>query len=154
MTAVIEIVRALRNIRAERKTDVTSWLEAQLYTGTLLDEFQDMLPAIESLSRTRILSLEHSSSRPEASPGQVALILTDAEVLVAASSAEEGRRLQEQLLKEAAATRARLEPIERRLDDPSFLSKAPTIVVDRQRKLAQSLRNKLDRLTAELTDVG
>ncbi len=151
---VIDTVRALRNIRAERKIHATSWLEARVYSATALEDLQRLIPAIESLSRTRILSLEHRERRPEQTSGQVALILADADVVVAASSAEETRRIKEQLRKEVAVTKARLEPVEDRLNDTTFVSRAPADVVDRQRELAAGLRAKLQMLEQELRDLS
>ncbi len=153
ITTVIDIVRALRNTRAERKLDASSRLEARLYTGTLLTELQAMLPAIESLSRTCILSLEHRDNRPEDMPGQLGLILGDADILVSASSAEDALRFKAQLQKETAITRERLAAIESRVTDATFIDRAPADVVARQRELAASLRDKLQRLQEELEDL-
>jgi len=113
-----------------------------------------MLPVIESLSRTHILSLEHRDSRPEESASRGALVLTDAEIVIAAASQEHVDRIQEQLEKEATTTRSRLESVQNRLSDETFLSKAPAAVVDKQRELAASLRDKLARLETELRDLG
>ena len=152
--AVEDIVRTLRNTRTERKMDASQWLEARLYTGTILSDLTEMLPVIESLSRTRILSLEHRDSRPDDSVSGGALVLTDAEIVIAAASQDHIDRIQEQVEKEAATTRSRLESVENRLSDETFLSKAPAAVVDKQRELAASLRDKLARLEAELQDLG
>ncbi len=150
---VIDIVRALRNLRAERKTDAATWLEAHLYSASVLAELQQMLPSIEALSRTRILGLSHRDERPEPSSGDVALILADADIVVAAGSAEEASRIREQLQKEMEATRSRLDPVRKRLADPAFVSRAPADVVQRQRELAAGLRDKLSRLEQELSDL-
>ncbi len=153
MTTVIDIIRALRNTRAERKLDVSSRLEARLYTGTLLTELQELLPAIERLSGTRILSLEPRKSRQQDMPGQLGLILSDADILISASSAEDALRIKAQLQKETAITRERLTTIESRITDPTFIARAPADVVDRQQELAGSLRDRLQRLQEELEDL-
>ena len=152
--ATTDIVRALRNTRTERKMDASMWLEARLYTGTILADLQQMLPAIESLSRTRIRSLEHRDGRADEALSRGALVLTDAEIVIADASPEHADRVRDQLEKEATTTRARLDSVEARLKDEVFLSKAPGDVVDRQRELATSLRDKLERLEAELRDLS
>jgi valyl-tRNA synthetase len=152
--AVQDIVRALRNTRAERKMDATRWLEARLYTGTILEDLNAMLPAIESLSRTRILSLEHRDSRTDDAGGRGALVLADAELVIADASPDDAGRIREQLEKESLATESRLAAVRTRLGDESFLSKAPADVVQRQRELAQSLEERLERLRTELRDLG
>ncbi len=154
MTAVGDIVRALRNVRTERKMDPSEWLEARLYTGTVLSDLREMLPAIESLSRTHILSLEHRDGRADDSGSRGALVLADAEIVVADVSADHADRVRDQLQKESSTTVARLQSVEARLKDSTFLSKAPAEVVARQRELAASLRDKLERLEAELRDLS
>jgi len=154
MDAVGDIVRALRNVRTERKMDASQWLEARLYTGTILAALQEMLPAIESLSRTHILSLEHRDGRTEDTGSRGALVLTDAEIVVADISADHAVRVREQLEKELSATGARLEAVATRLQDGVFLGKAPAEVVTRQRELAADLRDKMERLQSELRDLG
>jgi len=154
MSAVFDIVRALRNVRTERKMDASQWLEARLYTGTILSELQRLLPAIETLSRTRILSLEHRDGRTGDTDSRGALVLADAEIVVADMSDDHAIRVREQLQKEAGATSARLEAVEARLQDATFLSKAPPDVVARQQELAAALRDKLARLQSELRDLN
>ncbi len=151
--AVQEIVRALRNLRAERRMEPSRWLEARLYTGTILAELQQMLPVIEALSRTHILALEHRDERVEASAGQSALILTDAELVVADATHDDADRLRDQLQKEATSTESRLQAVTSRLQDETFLSRAPADVIERQRSLAESLQDKLQRLRSELQEL-
>ncbi|NLE94909.1 MAG: valine--tRNA ligase [Dehalococcoidia bacterium] len=153
MSAAQDIVRTLRNTRTERKMEPADWLEARLYTGTILSDLQQLLPAIEMLSRTHILSLEHRDSRAEEPTTGGALVLSDAEIIVADASPEHVDRVREQLQKEAETTRNRLQSIDARLVDEAFLSKAPPAVVEKQRELASGLRDKLARLEAELQEL-
>jgi valyl-tRNA synthetase len=152
--AVQEIVRALRNLRAERRMEPSHWLEARLYTGTILAELQQMLPVIEVLARTHILALEHRDERVEAAAGQSALVLTDVELVVADATHDDAGRLREQLQKEATTTESRLQAVMSRLQDETFLSRAPADVIERQRSLAESLQDKLQRLRSELQELG
>ncbi len=154
MSAATDIVRALRNVRTDRKMEPSQWLEARLYAGTILAALQELLPAIESLSRTHIVSLEHRDERLEDAGGRGALVLTDAEIVVADVSADHADRVKEQLEKELATTSSRLEAVDSRLQDETFLSKAPADVVARQRELEASLRDKLERLKMELRDLN
>jgi valyl-tRNA synthetase len=152
--AVQEIVRALRNVRTERKMDTAEWLEARLYTGTILSDLKEMLPSIEALSRTRILGIEHRDGRTDEAASRGALVLAEAEIVIADASSDHVNRVREQLEKEEATTRSRLQSVESRLGDEAFLSKAPAAVVDKQRELAAGLRDKLERLRTELHDLG
>lgn len=151
--ATIDIVRALRNYRAERKMDASHRLEAALYAGDVLEEIRKMKPIIEMLGRVGITDMGERGERAEVA-GQTVIVLADAEVAIAGASAEDVQRVRAQLEKEAETTRARLESVEQRLNDDTFLSKAPAAVVDKQRNLAASLQDKLSRLESELRDLG
>ena len=83
-----------------------------------------------------------------------AIILTDAEIVLAGVNAAEAERIRQLLLKEAESARARLEGVKQRLADEVFLSRAPVEVVARQRELAASLHDKLARLGTELGQLG
>jgi len=150
--ATIEIVRALRNYRAERKMESGRQLEVALFASDILDDLRRMVPAIESLGKVRVTGVENRSSRHD-SGDQTVIVLADADLAISGASAEDVERVRSQLLKEAEATRSRLKSIEGRLADEVFLSKAPAEVVQRQKDLAAGLADKLSRIEAELQDL-
>ncbi|MCK9357743.1 MAG: valine--tRNA ligase [Dehalococcoidia bacterium] len=153
--AAIDIVRALRNARAERRVEAQSWIEASIYTGgAILEKLQPLAPAVESLARTHILRLADRDARGDSAESQRAIVLADAEIVVARISPEEALRVRTQLEKEAEVTRTRLLSVTGRLEDAAFVAKAPADVTARQRELAINLHDKLERLEAELRDLG
>ena len=153
--AAIDIVRALRNARAERRLEPQDRLDASVFSGAgLLGQLRALVPAIESLARTHIQRVADRDERTGATNTERAIVLADAEVVVSKASADEAGRICAQLEKEAEATRSRLQAIEARLDDAVFVAKAPADVVARQRDLAAGLRDKLERLEAERRDLG
>jgi valyl-tRNA synthetase len=154
VNAAIDVVRALRNARAERKTGASVWMEARIYAESILEQMRTLVPLIENLSRTRIISVQNRESRVGGGDSQEAIILTDAEIVLAGVNAAEAERNRQLLLKEAESARARLEGVEQRLADEVFLSRAPVDVVARQRELAASLQDKLARLGTELGQLG
>ena len=150
--ATIEIVRALRNYRAERKMEPSHRLKAALFASDVLTELREMRPIVELLGRVKITDVSERTQRTEVA-GQTVIVLADADVAIAGASAEDLERVFTQLQKEAEVTRGRLESIEQRLTDDAFLSKAPAEVIERQRSLAASLQDKLSRIEAELADL-
>lgn len=153
--AAIDVVRALRNARAERRIEPQTRLEASIYTSSeLLERLRALVPAIESLARTHVHHVSDRDARTGSTESERAIVLGDAEVVVAKASADEAERIRTQLEKEAGTTRDRLQSIAARLVDPVFVEKAPADVVARQRELAASLRDKLERLEVELRDLG
>ncbi|MBE9506225.1 MAG: valine--tRNA ligase, partial [Chloroflexi bacterium] len=154
VNAAIDVVRALRNARAERKIEASVWTEARIYAGSILEQMKTLASLIERLSRTRIVSVQDRESRLDAGDSQEAIILADTEIVLAGVNAAEAERIRQLLLKEAESTRARLEGVEQRLADDVFLSRAPADVVARQRELAASLQDRLARLGTELGQLG
>jgi len=152
--AAIDIVRALRNARADRKIEVSRWMEAQLYSGSVLEELRKLAPMIEHLSRTHIVAVEDTTARQGKADSQGTIILTDAEIVLAGVTSADIEKIREALVKESATTRTRFEAIETRLADEVFMARAPADVVARQRDLAASLRDKLTRLDAELGELS
>jgi len=154
MGTAIDVVRALRNTRAERHVEPQRWLEASVYTGTeLLQELRSLVPQMEGLARTHIRRLSERDCRRGDSASQGAIVLADAEVVVSKVSPEEAERVKALLLKEADTTHTRLQSIENRLNDSTFIARAPAEVTARQRELAASLRERLVRIEAELRDL-
>lgn len=150
VNAAIDVVRALRNARAERKIEASVRMEARIYAGSILEQMKTLVPLIERLSRTHVVSVQDRESRLDGGDNQGTIILTDAEIALAGVNAAEAERIRQLLLKESESTRARLEGVEQRLADDVFRSRAPADVVARQRELAASLRDKLARLETEL----
>jgi len=148
---LIDVVRTLRNARAESGVPATRWSEASLYTDEgLLDDIRMAVPFIESLARTRIVSVKPRAARPVAQSEAQAIVLSNVDVVLATPSHEDLSRLRQQLERELLAARTRLEGIETRLQDNAFISRAPTHVVEKQRTLAAELREKLARIESEL----
>ena len=151
---VIDVVRTLRNARAESGMPVDRWAEAQLYADDTLDDLKRMVPFIQVLARANISSVEPRAARPLSQGEARAIVLTDVDVVLAAPSSEDLGRLRQQLTREAEITRTRLEGIEARLQDNLFVSRAPAAVVEKQKNLAAELRQKLARIETELGGLG
>ncbi len=122
------------------------------YTGTILAELQQMLPVIEALSRTHILALEHRDERVEASAGQSALILTDAELVVADATHDDADRLRDQLQKEATSTESRLQAVTSRLQTRRSSPALPRMSSSDSAHWRKACR-QLQRLRSELQEL-
>ena len=151
--ATIDIVRALRNYRAERKMEPGHRLEAAVFAGCVLDELRILAPIVEALGRVTIFDMAERTERADVSC-QTVIVLADSDVAIAGASAEDQERVRSQLQKEVETTLGRLESIEQRLKDETFLAKAPAEVVERQTSLAVSLQDKLSRMESELQELG
>jgi len=145
MESVIEIIHAIRNVRAEHKVESGRWVEAQVCAGELTSAITPYSPAIQTLARARPVSF---LKRREEAPNEnvLALVLKSSEVIIPMESMvdlqAEGKRLQQEI----EQSRAEVARLEARLKDKAFLNKAPPAVVDKERDKLNMRKDKLERL--------
>ena len=150
MAAVIEIIRAIRNARAEHKVVNDKWIEAQVYAGDLKSAIMPHTPAIERLARARPVSF--GEGRGEAKPNEkvLALVLKSSEVIIPMESMVDLDAERKRLDNEIAQSQAQIASLEKRLKDKAFLSKAPGAVVAKEREKLAERQDKLKRLKEQL----
>ncbi len=150
MGAVIEIVRAIRNARAQHGVESTRWIEARVHAGSLTAAIGAHSGAIETLARARPVTF--FATRQEAAPGKdtLVLVLKDCDVVIPMESmvdlAAEGARLG----KEIEKMRAEVARLAARLGDGTFLSRAPASVVAQEKGRLAERQEKLERLEQQL----
>jgi valyl-tRNA synthetase len=151
MDSVIEITRAIRNIRAEYKVNATKWIEARIYSQELTAAISQKAEIIEVLSHARPLSVQSRDIRKLTNEKTVAVVLKESEVIVPLVEiidlAAEKKRL------EAELTQAQqdIERVTARLSDDAFRSKAPPTVVNKEQVKLQASQDKIGRLQEELS---
>jgi len=154
--ALVELVRAVRNARADAKLEPAAWLPLDVYVEPELGPALEALrPAIERLARARplrrLLTREALHAIPGAAGG-LAVIAGPVEAVVGAATADPAA---------AEADRARIErelaDAERllgaargRLANEAFTSKAPPAVVDGARAREAELADQVERLRVRL----
>ncbi len=57
METVMEIVRTIRNARAEYKVEMGKWVESSVYAGSLQSDLKAKAAIIETLAKTRPLTM-------------------------------------------------------------------------------------------------
>ena len=154
VASLIELVRAIRNARAEARIEPGAWLPVDVYVPEPLGSTFDALrPAIERLSRARPLGREQS---PEAVrrgvEGGLSVIVGEMEAVVrpAARDAEQDDRDRARLERELADAQAMLTAALGRLANDAFTSRAPAAVVEGARARAAELEVLVARLSERL----
>ena len=149
---VMDIVRAIRNFRAEARLDASRWVEAMVEAGEHREAVAAHAAAIEALARARPLAiLEKPRPHPE---GATVLVLRDVQVVLPRSGPADLSRERERLEKEMARLRADAERLEAKLADAAFLAKAPAPVVGKERQRLAECRDKLARLGKRRAALG
>ena len=154
MNCVMEIVRSVRNARAEHKVKMDKWIEAEIYTDELLPHLIWQKDIMEKLARVKPLAI---LSRQRRKPGRgeaLILVLKEAEVVLPWAGMVDVQVERERLTKESELTEARIRTLETRLKDEVFLSKAPPRVQEKGKEKLAMLQDKLQRLYLELSQLS
>jgi len=148
---VIEIIRSIRNTRAQYKVASTRWIEAQIYAGNLTPAIIPYSLTIQTLARARPLTFLKHRQEVQAKENTLALVLKESEVLIPMESMIDLEAERNRLRREIEAAQAEVARLEARLSDRAFLTKAPPAIVDKERDKLATRKDKLERLKQQLS---
>ena len=154
MDSVIEIVRSIRNVRAQYKVKPDKWIEAQIYTGELLSSLTTQANIIGTLAKVRPLTMLSRQERKTGKEKVLVLVLKEAEVVLPLAGMVDRLAEEQRLVKEGEEIKARIAQLEARLRDNAFLSKAPAQVIEKEKQKLATLEDKLKRLHQELSQLS
>jgi valyl-tRNA synthetase len=153
MESVIEIVRAIRNARAEYGVAASKWIEARIYTDNLEHALNAKSAAISSLSKANPLTILPRSERMQTGEKALAMVLKEGEVVLPWEGMVDVVAEIDRMEKEMAATKREIERLSQRLEDEQFLSRAPEHVVNKERDRLHSYIDKAKRIEYELAQL-
>jgi valyl-tRNA synthetase len=154
MNSVIEVVRSIRNIRAQYKVKPSKWIEARVYTGELLSSLITQTNMIEILAKVRPLTILDRQKRESTEDTDLVLVLKEAEVVVPLAGMVDRLAEEQRLMNESEEIKERMARLEARLRDKAFSSKAPSQVVEKEKQKLALLEDKLKRLRQELSQLN
>jgi len=154
MDSVIEIIRSIRNVRAQYKVRPTRWIEAQVYADELLSGLITQTNIIETLAKVRPLTILGRQKREPTKDKALVLVLKEAEVVLPLAGMVDRLAEEQRLVKESEEIKGRIAQLEARLRDNAFLSKAPSQVIEREKQKLAMLEDKLKRLHQELSQLS
>jgi valyl-tRNA synthetase len=154
--ALVELVRGVRNARADAKLEPAAWLPLDVFVEPELGAaFEVLRPAVERLARAkplrRHLTREDLHGTAGAAGG-LAVIAGPAEAIVGTPQADPAAAEADRtrLEKELAEAERLLDAARGRLLNESFMAKAPPAVVDGARAREAELAAQVDRLRDRL----
>ena len=148
--AVVEMVRAIRNLRAEFKIQPSQPVRAVVQGSAMSDALQAEEAAIKTLAQVDPLVLDGATGDGD-SNGSVSLVLSSGTVLVPLGGLVDLDRERERLAAELKDVAKNLARLSNRLDDDRFLSRAPEEVVERERERLATAQERRDRIEETLT---
>jgi valyl-tRNA synthetase len=145
--AIIEIIRSIRNVRAQYKVESRRWIEAKVHTGnsprTTLSRYDD---AVKTLARANPVTFLEGEPGDEAGDNTLVLPLSRTTVVIPMASMFDLEAERKRLEKETEQTQAEVARLENRLKDQAFLTRAPEAVVEKERQKLYTLNDKLEKL--------
>jgi valyl-tRNA synthetase len=154
MDSVIEIVRSIRNVRAQYKVKPNKWIEARVYADDLLSSLIMQADMMEILAKARPLTILGRQEREFAKDKDLVLVLKEAEVVVPLAGVVDRLAEEQRLLRESEEIKERIAHLEARLRDNAFLGKAPAQVVEKEKQKLSMFEDKLKRLNQELSQLN
>jgi valyl-tRNA synthetase len=150
---VIDVVRAIRNIRAERGVDPGRFVEAYVAADGARPDLEATRALVEALARVRPLHVVRDTSAMP-STGVASAVLTGAQVVLPLAALidieAERNKLEAQLLEAEREVRR----LEGKLANGQFRSKAPAEVVAREEERLAGARSRLHGLRERLRELG
>ena len=154
VNALLDLVRAVRNARAEARIEPAAWLPVDVYVPDSLGPTLEALrPAIERLARARPLGRAASVDLVRGGvEGGLSVIVGDIEAVIRPAARDEAQdeRDRARLERELAEAQGLLAAARARLANEAFTTKAPPGVVDGARARAAELEELVGRLTDRL----
>ena len=155
MGVVIEVVRAIRNVRAEFRIQPDQDIEAFVDAPELGHVVEAETEAITTLARVRSLKV---GARPEVDGAdaseQVLVVLTKGTVTIPLGGLVDIEQEKSRLSKEREQIEANRDRLSARLRDNAFLAKAPEEVVERERERLEQIEERHARIGEILSRLG
>ena len=154
MESVIEIVRSIRNARAEAKVEPAKFIEAFIVAQDSQFLFDNHVSAISALARVRPLTIIERAEKGDNEEQAKVLVLRDVEVILPLAGMVDIEAEKQRLQREIEGVRSQISRTDNKLQNEQFTSKAPAQVVERERANLAENKDKLDRLRKQLEELG
>jgi len=143
MELIMEMVRAIRNVRSEYKVAPSRYIEAIIVTDDWQDLILSQAEIINTLARIAPEGLVIASSLEEVPAKALALAIRDVEIYLPLKGMVDLEREERRLTRELEEVEEEIARTQKLLSNQGFLSKAPPAVVEREReKLAHHLERR------------
>jgi valyl-tRNA synthetase len=146
MDAVFEIVRGVRNLRAEYRVDPGRWVPATIVAGDDVDVMRSVAAIIGDLPGCRLRPVEAVSRLDAPIEHAVTIVAGGVTVYIPLAGLMDVAQELARLQREQTEVTAEIDRAEGLLARPGFVEKARPDVVVRERDKVASLRERLAKL--------
>ncbi|MFO8101022.1 MAG: valine--tRNA ligase [Dehalococcoidia bacterium] len=152
--SLIEIVRSIRNARAEAKVEPARFIEALITVEDSQFPVENHTAAITTLARVRPLSIVGKRTEQDHDEQAKVLVLRDVKVILPLAGMVDLDKEKARLMKEIESSQDYISRLEAKLQNEQFTSKAPAQVVEKERVNLAEAEAKLERLQNQLQELG
>lgn len=153
MESLMEIVRAIRNLRAEMKVPPAQRISVRLNVPeALTGAYEAMRAYVERLAGANAVSV--TSGAFTAGRQDVHLVCTGVDVLIPLASLVDLDKERERVSREIERTEAEYRRAEAKLANEKFTSRAPAAVVEEERKKLHNAGEMLEKLRERLNSLA
>jgi valyl-tRNA synthetase len=152
MQIVIDVIRAIRNLRAERGVDPARYVEAYVAANGATPALEAARPVIEALARARPLHLV-SGTKDAPSEGVASAVLADAQVLLPLAGMIDMDVERQRLTKQLEEAEGEIKQMQGKLANEQFRSKAPAEVVGREESKLEAAQTRANGLRERLAEL-
>jgi valyl-tRNA synthetase len=144
-----EVVRAIRNLRAEQNVQPARRIPAMLVGGEQTTTLQEQSATIAALAGLDEQNLEFHETIAEKPEGSVALVVGAVEIFLPLAGMVDLAEEQARLQKELAETESQVARLEKLLSG-DFATKAPEAVVQKEREKLAAFQETAEKIRAQL----
>jgi valyl-tRNA synthetase len=148
-STVQEVIRAIRNLRAEKKVTPGKRIPAILAVGNQLDVFQGQSRTLTSLAFLDPAALTLVETLPEKPQGTVSLVVAGVEIFLPLAGLVDTEAERARLEKEMGEVRAQIERLENLLQS-DFARRAPLSLVEKERQKLADFKETAGKLSEQL----
>ncbi|WP_298482542.1 valine--tRNA ligase [uncultured Chloroflexus sp.] len=150
---VQELIVAIRNVRSEYKVEPAKWVAATVVAGERADLLRGQAPLISRLARVAMDDLTIVATLGERPRQAASIVIGAVECFLPLAGLIDLAAERTRLQKELAQAEADVERRASRLNNESFVSKAPAHVVQREREALAAAEAALARLRARIAEL-
>jgi valyl-tRNA synthetase len=146
---ITDLVRAIRNLRAEKKVNPKQSIPATFVAGEHTVLLQRQLTILASLARLDAQNLTILDKLPDLPDENIALVVGPIEVYLPLADLVDQEEQRNRLEKDLAETNDQIQRLEALLASP-FVEKAPANVVEKERRKLANYKEKAEKINAQL----
>ncbi|MBN2045615.1 MAG: valine--tRNA ligase [Anaerolineales bacterium] len=149
---VREIVRAIRNLRAEKQVKPGNLISATIAAGEQAEMLAAQAGTITALSHLDPHRFEITSTLDEKPAGSTALVVGTTEIYLPLADLVDPVEEQARLHKELEETQSQIDRLEKLLNSP-FAQKAPPDVVGKEQEKLAGFKQTAEKIKSQLADL-